>query len=256
MSTTNDLKEDIAYVRAAAERAGATTIPSIYVLWAVVSLCGFALADFAPAPRWLGLFWLVAGPGGFFISAWLGYRTSRDSGQGGRRIGARWGLHWLAFMAAGALVAALVAAGQLPWAAFGSLVVLLMALSYFYAGLYLDRRMLAIGGVLAACYLGTLFIPAYQWTLAGVLVAGALVWQAILGARERDAAHLPRRSQSGGTAGAERTAPAPRPSGDLCAAVQVRRYVLQPAEGRAGGEGWQPGHPLAKAGERRILGDR
>ena len=189
MSTTNDLKEDIAYVRAAAERAGAATIPSIYVLWAVVSLCGFALADFAPDPRWLGLFWLVAGPGGFFISAWFGYRASRDSGQGGRRIGVRWGLHWLAFMAAGALAATLVAAGHLPWAAFGSLVVLLLALSYVHAGLYLDRRMLAIGAALAACYLVTLFVPGYQWTLAGGLIAGALVWQAILGMRERNAAH-------------------------------------------------------------------
>ena len=188
-TTTNDLKEDIAYVRAVAARAEAATIPSIYVLWAVIGLCGFALVDFATDPRWLGLFWLVAGPGGFVISAWLGYRASRDSGQGSRRIGVRWGFHWLAFMAAAALVAALVAAGHLPWAAFGSLVVLLLALSYFYAGLYLDRRMLAIGGVLAACYLVTLFIPGYQWTLAGVLVAGALVWQAILGARERDAAH-------------------------------------------------------------------
>ena len=189
-TTTNDLKDDFAYVRAAAERAGAsTTIPSIYVLWAVISLCGLALADFAAHSHWLGLFWLVAGPGGFGISAWLGHRASRVAGQGSRRIGVRWGLHWLAFLAAAALAAALVAAGQLPWAAFGSLVVLLLALSYVHAGLYLDRRMLAIGGVLAACYLVTLFIPGYQWTLAGVLVAGALVWQAILGARERDAAH-------------------------------------------------------------------
>ena len=189
MSTTNDLKEDIAYVRAAAERAGAATIPSIYVLWAVISLCGFALADFATDSRWLGLFWLVAGPGGFFISAWLGYRASRDSGQASRRIGVCWGWHWLAFKAAGALIAVLIATGHLPWAAFGSLVVVLLALSYFYAGLYLDRRMLTIGGVLAVCYLVTLFIPAYQWTLVGVLIAGALVCQAILGARERDAAH-------------------------------------------------------------------
>lgn len=171
-ATINILKEDIAYVRAVAARAEAATIPSIYVLWAVI-----------------GLFWLVAGSGGFFISAELGYRANCDSRQGSRRIGVRWGLHWLAFMAAGALVAALVAAGHLPWAADASLVVLLQALSYFYAGLYLDRRMLAIGGVLAACYLVTLFILGYQWTLAGVLVAGAFVWQAILGAREHDAAH-------------------------------------------------------------------
>ena len=66
---------------------------------------------------------------------------------------------------------------------------LLLALSYVHAGLYLDRRMLAIGVVLGACYLVTLFIPGYQWTLAGVLIAAALVWQAILAARERHVAH-------------------------------------------------------------------
>ena len=189
MTTTGNIREDIAYVRAAAERAGAATVPSIYVLWAVISLCGFALADFVPDTRGVGLFWMAAGPAGFALSAWLGYRAGRHAGQGSRRIGVRWGLHWLAFMAAGALAAALVAAGHLPWSAFGSLVVLLLALSYFHAGLYLDRRMLAVGGVLGACYLVTLFVPGYQWTLAGVLVAGALVWQAILGARAHDAAH-------------------------------------------------------------------
>ena len=188
MTTTGNLKEDIAYVRAAAERAGAATSPSIYVVWAVISLCGFALADFVPDGRWVGGFWAVAGPAGFGISAWLGYRAGRHAGQGGARTGTRWGLHWLAFMAAGALGAALVAAGHLPWSAYGSLVVLLLAVSYFHAGLYLDRRMLAMGAVVGVCYLVTLFIPGYQWTLAGVLVAGALVWQAVLGARTRDAA--------------------------------------------------------------------
>ena len=188
MTTTDNLKEDIAYVRAAAERAGAGTIPSIYVLWAVIGLCGFALADFVVDSRWVGRFWMVAGPAGFVISAWLGYRASHHAGQGSRQIGVRWGLHWLAFMVAGALGAVLVAAGHLPWSAFGSLVVLLLALSYFHAGLYMDRRMLAIGGVLGACYLVTLFIPGYQWTLAGVLMAAALIWQAILGTRERNAA--------------------------------------------------------------------
>ena len=49
--------------------------------------------------------------------------------------------------------------------------------------------MLPISGVAAACYVVTLFVPEYQWTLAGVLMAAALVWQALLGARTRDAAH-------------------------------------------------------------------
>ena len=74
----------------------------------------------------------------------------------------RWGLYWLPFMAAGALGAALVA-GHLPWAAFGSLVVLLLALSYVHMG--------------------------SQPNLPGTLSARTLVWQAILGARERDVTH-------------------------------------------------------------------
>ena len=188
MTTTGNLREDIAYVRAAAERAGTGTVPSIYLLWAVIALCGFALTDFVADSRWIGRFWLVATPAGFCLSGLLGYRASRRAGQGGRLIGVRWGVHWLAFLAAGALGAVLVATGHLTWSAFGSLVVLLLALSYFHAGLYLDRRMLALGGVLGACYLVTLFIPGYQWTIAGVLIAGALVWQAVLGAREHDAA--------------------------------------------------------------------
>ena len=189
MTTTDNLKEDIAYVRAATERADAETIPSIYLLWAVIGLCGFALVDFVADYRWIGRFWLVAGPGGLCLSLWLGYRASRRTGQASRRDGIRWGLHWLAFMAAGALGAILVAAGHLQWSGFGSLMVLLLALSYFHAGLYMDRRLLPIGGVLGACYLVTLFISGYQWTLAGFLVAAALVWQAVLGARTRDAAH-------------------------------------------------------------------
>lgn len=60
-------------------------------------------------------------------------------------------------------------------------------MSYVHAGFYLDRRLLPVAGVLGICYLVTLFVPAYPWTLAGVLVAAALVWQAILGARQRDA---------------------------------------------------------------------
>ena len=189
MTTTGNLREDIAYVRAAAERADAASIPSIYVMWAVISLCGFALPDFVADGRWVGRFWMVASPVGFLVSALLGYRASRRAGQGSRRVGVRWGVHWLAFMAAVALGAALVATGDLSWSGFGSLVVLLLAVSYFYAGLYMDRRMLAIGGVAGASYLVILFIPAYQWTVAGVFMAVALVWQAFLGARARDAAH-------------------------------------------------------------------
>ena len=189
MTDTDKLREDMAYVRAAADRADATTIPSISLLWAAIVLCGYPLPDFVGDYRWIGRFWLVAGPAGLCLSWWLSYRAQRHAGQADRRTGIHLGLHWLAFLVAGALGRALVAVGHLEWAGFGSLVLLLVSLTYFYEALHLGRRSLPISGVAAACYLVTLFVPRYQWTLAGVLMAAALVWQALLGARTRDAAH-------------------------------------------------------------------
>ena len=189
MTDTDKLREDMAYVRAAADRAGSATIPSINLLWAAIVLCGSVLSDFVGDYRWIGRFWSVAGPAGLCLSLWFGYRAQRHAGQADRRTGVRWGLHWLAFLVAGALGSALVAAGHLEWTGFGSFMMLLMSLTYFHAGLHLDRRLLPISGVAAACYLVTMFVPGYQWTLAGVLMAAALVWQALLGVRTRNAAH-------------------------------------------------------------------
>ena len=188
VTETERLKEDIAYVRAATERSGEIPTPSIYLLWAAIALCGFALVDFVDDDRWVGRYWLVAGPAGFCLSAWLGWRANRRSGQLDRQTGRRWGLHWLAFMAAGALGNVLVATGQLTQSGMASLWVLLMALANFHAGVHLDRRMLPIGLILGAAYLATLWVTEYGWTAAGVVTAAAFTTQAYLGARSREPA--------------------------------------------------------------------
>ena len=68
MTDTDKLREDMAYVRAAADRAGSATIPSINLLWAAIVLCGCVLSDFVGDYRWIGRFWSVAGPGGLCLS--------------------------------------------------------------------------------------------------------------------------------------------------------------------------------------------
>ncbi len=187
MTNTEELKEDIAYVRAAADRSDTNPIPSIYLLWAAIGLCGFALVDFTDDYRWIGGYWLVSAPAGFCLSMWLGIRASHHAGQTDRQEGIRWSLHWLAFMVAGLLGGALVVAGHLKWSGFSSPWVLLLGLTYFQAGVHLERRLLPIGLMLGVCYLITLFVPGYGWTTAGVIVAVTLTAQAFLGARVRDA---------------------------------------------------------------------
>ena len=188
MTNRDTLREDVAYVRDSMNRASAT-IPSIYLLWAAIGLCGFALVDFVEDSRWIGIFWLLAGPVGGVLSLWLGFRAHRQVGQADRRSGIRLGLHWLGFLVAGMLGLALVPSGHLDWAGFGSLMVLLLSLTYFHVGMQFDRRLLPIAAVAAVCYLVTLIVSAYEWTLAGVGMVTALVWQARLGTRTHDVAH-------------------------------------------------------------------
>ena len=185
MTGNERLKQDMAYVRAAAELSEIVHVRAYGFLWAVILLCGFALVDFAEDPRWIGRYWNTATPVGFVLSVWLVWRANRGAGQVDRRLLIRSALHWLAFIATGLLGQALVATGQLDPAGMGSLWVLLLALTYFLSGVHVDRRLLPIGLLLAGCYLVTLFVPGYGWTAAGVLAASALVAHAILGPPRR-----------------------------------------------------------------------
>ena len=186
MTDTEQIREDIAYVRAAAERADTVHDPAYFLLWAAIVLCGFILPDFAATRPWIGTYWSVAGTVGFGASAWLGVRAGRRAGQADRRKGARWFLHWLAFVAAGWLGGLLVATGQLTPDGYGALWVLLMALTYCQAGVHLDRRLAPVGVLVGVGYLITFVVPSYRWSIAGALIAAALVAQALLGAPTRD----------------------------------------------------------------------
>ena len=185
MTSTERLKEDIAYVRAAAEQSEIVHVRAYGFLWAGILLCGYALVDFADDPRWIARYWNVAMPVGFALSVWLVMRANRGAGQVDRRLMIRSLLHWFAFVAAGLLGEVLVVTGQLHPAGMGSLWVLLLALTYFLSGVHVDRRLLPLGVVLAGCYLITIFVPIYGWTAAGVLAGGALVAHALLGSPQR-----------------------------------------------------------------------
>ncbi len=187
MTNIEKLREDLAYVRAVADRSDGVPVRSIYLLWAAIVLCGFTLVDFATNPRWTNLYWLIAPPTGFAISLWIGVRVSLNAGQADRRQGIRIMSHWLAFMVTGLLGGLLVAGGHLNGQGIGSLWVLLLALTYFYAGLHFDRRLLPVGILVGLCYPVTIFVAGYGWTISGIVIAAALAAQAFLGSRKQNA---------------------------------------------------------------------
>ncbi|MDE0693197.1 MAG: hypothetical protein F4Y01_09045 [Gammaproteobacteria bacterium] len=183
MTESASIKDDLAFVRAAAE-GSSVHVPAIYLLWAAICLVGFPLVDVVgPGSSWIGIYWTIAGPLGGILTWRLAVQAGRRAGQADRRTGKRWMGHFLAFFGAGLLGMGLIASGQLSWSGVSSLWILLLALTYFLAGLHLERRLMSIGVVLAAGYLVTLYLPEYGATTAGVAVATALVAQAWLGAR-------------------------------------------------------------------------
>jgi hypothetical protein len=182
MPELGELKSDLGYVRDVVDRAEQMASPSsVYFLWAAIVLVGWPLNDFVP--KLAGPYWVVMGPLGGVLSAVIGARWGRRVGQGSRQLGVRHWLHWGAMLAAILLILPLHLTGQLSITAYLRLILLMVALAYFTAGLYLARPMLWIGLVVAACYGASFFVTAYLWTGAGLAVAASLAVAGVVGAR-------------------------------------------------------------------------
>jgi hypothetical protein len=174
MDRLQQLEQDLRYVRTAVERAEPDRTPRrLCFLWAAVGLVGFALVDLRD--DWVPLYWAVAAPIGFAVSAWMGWHHARRRGQASAQQGARHLLHWSALLAAVFLAWLMPVRGELPWAAIGPTTLLLLALGYFQAGVHFDPAFRWIGLVLALGYVFVLFVDAYAWLTLGVLFALALV---------------------------------------------------------------------------------
>jgi hypothetical protein len=181
-TATDRVRSDLSYVRKAVESSDRHPTPaSIYLLWAAIGAVGFPILDLAP--RYAPWFWLIASPLGLAVSLWLGRRHARRIGQIGRSEGRRHGLHWLGVVLAAALAMLLAVAGRVDGAVLGQVVLLLIALTYFLAGVHLDRAMLWVSGLLVAGYLALFVVAAWAWTVIGLTLAAGLAACAAAGRR-------------------------------------------------------------------------
>lgn len=184
MNTTEQIHHNLDYVAAAVRRRDPDLgTPSIFALWTVLVLVGFALPDFAPQAA--GAYWFVAGIGGGLLSWWLGERDKRRRGLNDRQLGKRYGLHWgIAGLAYFLTALPMFVHGPSNAAAAGFL--LTTGIVYSLAGVHLVRALLWSGLLAFAGYVAliTLSLP-YAWTITGVLIAAGLAISGILAAKAR-----------------------------------------------------------------------
>jgi hypothetical protein len=174
MQTQSNVTEDLGYVRGVVRGASTGAFPAaIAYLWAAIGLVGFSLIDFAPDR--VPLFWIIAAPLGFLLSAWLGWRHGRRVGQESRREGARHMLHWGALLVAIFLLYPLIATGALRDEAIAQVILLMAALAYFLGGLHLvpALRWAALAMVLG--FIVTVTVDRFAWTALGILFAIGLI---------------------------------------------------------------------------------
>jgi hypothetical protein len=179
MPSPEQVHSDLRYVREALESSRSRpTPPSIYLLWALISALGFPLIDLAPGA--VGLFWLIAAPSGLVLSLALGRRQGRRLGQVERGEATRHGLHWIGLLLAIGLATPLSLTGRVDGSTFAQLILLLVALAYFLAGVHLDRLLLWVSALLAASFLALFVLAAWGWTVVGLTIATSLGLCALL----------------------------------------------------------------------------
>jgi hypothetical protein len=189
--TVEQLKQDLGYVAAAVSRHDQVVgIPSLYFLWSVLILVGYALPDLAP--QIAGPYWIVACIGGGLLSWWLAERDDRRRGVRDREQGRRWGLHWLVGGIAFFLTALPMMLGRVPAAQGATQFVFITGLLYALLGVHLLRPLLWCGLLMLAAYaIMTVLMPPHVWTISGVIIAAALCWSGFFAMRARRAGALP-----------------------------------------------------------------
>lgn len=191
MQQQSDIREDLGYVRDVVRGAGAGAFPAtIAYLWAAIGLVGFSLIDFSPQN--VSLFWSIAAPVGFVLSAWLGWRHGRRVGQESRREGERHMLHWGALLVTIFLLYPLIAGGALRDEAIAQVILLIVALGYFLGGVHLVPALRWAALAMVVGYIVTVVIDGFAWTALGILFAVGLVITARLAGESRVSSEVAR----------------------------------------------------------------
>lgn len=162
----------------------------IYWVWAVYVLVGYTLLDFRPeAGNWS---LMIGGFVGAALSAWIGRRWSQRTGEIDWDYARR---AWLHFSAIALAVFSSLALGavnrELRGQVIGQVIVVMIGLIYFMAGVHFDRNFLWLGPVVIVGGILVGLAPHYAWTCLGAVIALGLTIPTLLPAQRGRSSNQP-----------------------------------------------------------------
>jgi len=144
----------------------------------LLSIIGIGITDFSPADS--HRYWFAMVP--VFAGACLILEWSRARGKGQKWtaiVGAQL-LLWLGLLLAVRLVYLLLHTGRLDNENTGLIILLLLALTTFFAGIHLGWRLFIVGIFLGVALIGAAYLEEFVWIfliIAIVVVAIFLLWK-------------------------------------------------------------------------------
>jgi hypothetical protein len=184
MREMRQLGDDLDYVRRTLRSSQSTASPTrIYLLWALITLPGFALIDFRPHAT--GWYWLIAAPAGFLMTAFLAWDYWRRMGQSDMRMASHQLQHWAGMLVVIGLAALMVRAGDVSHDSLGKVILLLLVLAFWLAGVHLEAHLRWAALLMAAGYVVLVLLSIrYMWTVLGLSVAIGLILAGLSGKRK------------------------------------------------------------------------
>ena len=176
MTDLNQLREDVSFVRQAIHRRSGTPPGRqvSYLIWAVYVLIGFALIDHNP--HLANGFFAIGFPFAAALSWWLGRKAAAKFGEIDLERSRRAQFHFyggviFAVVTANALAAVIPA---LHGPEEGQVLIVLLGMVYFLAGVHIDAHFLWLGPLLMVAALMVGRVSVYPGTCLGVVFAFGL----------------------------------------------------------------------------------
>jgi hypothetical protein len=145
----------------------------IFIALVVLSLIGVGITDFSPARSYW--YWFAMAPifaGACLVMEWS---QARREGTSWLRIVRTQLFTWLGLLAAIQVVFLLLRAGRLTYESTGLVILLLLALTTFIAGIHLGYQLCLLGGFLGLTLLMVAYLEQYVWMIVFLAVVGAIV---------------------------------------------------------------------------------